>query len=108
MEKQNFNFKTFTQHLKKFFNNLGRVAVIFTAMASGYATSEIYHRYEMTLKTHKMQTAKTAKETKVYVNDNELMLMDIKSGSYQLYSKDIMDIIFTQRANQIYNAQKGK
>jgi hypothetical protein len=109
MEKQNFNFKTFTEHLKKFFSNLGRVAVIVTAMASGYATSEIYHRYEMTLKTHKMQTAKTGEETKVYLSgDNELMLMDIKSGAYQLYDKGVMDIIFNLRANQIYNAQKSK
>lgn len=108
MEKHNFNFKSFSENLKKFFNNLGKVAIIFTAMACGYATSEIYHRYDMTLKTHKMQIAKTADETKVYVNDNELMLMDIKSGSYQLYSKDVMDIIFTQRANQIYNSQKSK
>ena len=58
MEKYNFNFKTFTENLKKFFNNLGKVAIIFTAMASGYAASEIYHRYETTLKTHKMQNTK--------------------------------------------------
>jgi predicted phosphoadenosine phosphosulfate sulfurtransferase len=109
MEKYNFNFKTFMENFKKFFNNLGKVAVIVTAMASGYATSEIYHRYEMTLKTHKMQTAKTEVETKVYLSgDNELMLMDIKSGSYQLYNKGVMDIIFNLRANQIYNAQKSK
>jgi predicted phosphoadenosine phosphosulfate sulfurtransferase len=109
MEKYNFNFKTFMENFKKFFSNLGKVAVIVTAMASGYATSEIYHRYEMTLKTHKMQTAKTEVETKVYLSgDNELMLMDIKSGSYQLYNKGVMDIIFNLRANQIYNAQKSK
>ena len=108
MEKYNFNFKNFADNFKKLFSNLGKIVVIVTAMATGYATSEIYHRYEVTLKTHKMQIAKTAEETKVYVNDNELMLMDIKSGSYQLYSKDVMDIIFTQRANQIYNSQKSK
>ena len=109
MEKYNFNFKTFTENLKKFFNNLGKVAIIFTAMASGYATSEIYHRYETTLKTHKMQTAKTGEETKVYLSgDNELMLMDIKSGSYQLYDRGVIDIIFNLRANQIYNSQKSK
>ena len=109
MEKYNFNFKTFMENFKKFFNNLGKVAVIVTAMASGYATSEIYHRYEMTLKTHKMQTAKTEVETKVYLSgDNELMLMDIKSGSYQLYNKGVMDIIFNLRDNQIYNSQKSK
>ena len=109
MEKYNFNFKSFSENLKKFFNNLGKVAIIFTAMACGYATSEIYHRYDMTLKTHKMQIAKTGGETKVYLSgDNELMLMDIKTGSYQLYDKNVMDIIFNLRANQIYNAQKSK
>ena len=56
-----------------------------------------------------MQTAKTGGETKVYLSgDNELMLMDIKTGSYQLYDKNVMDIIFNLRANQIYNAQKSK
>ena len=107
MEK--INFKNFVENAKKFFNNLGKVAVIVTAMASGYAASEIYHRYESGVKTNKMQKAKTAEEVKDYINDNELMLMDVKSGAYQLYDKEITNIIFGLRANHLYNnAQTSK
>ena len=106
MEK--INFKSVAEGFKKFFNNLGKVAIIVTAMASGYAASEIYHRYEMSVKTHKMQEPKTAADIKVYMNDNELMLMDIKTGSYQLYDKEVTNLIFNLRANQFYSAQKTK
>lgn len=106
---EKFSLKIFTEGFKKFFNNLGRLAVIITAAASGYAASEIYHRYETGVKATKMQKPKTAQEVKVYINDNELMLMDIKTGTYQLYDKEVTNVIFGLKANHLYNsAQNGK
>lgn len=106
MEK--INFKSIGEKLGKFFSSLGKVAIIVTAMASGYAASEIYHRYQIGIKTHKMQEPKTSNDIKVYMNQNELMLMDIKTGSYQLYDKEVTNLIFNLRANQFYNAQSSK
>jgi hypothetical protein len=110
MEKYNFNFKAFTENLKKFFSNLGKVAIIFTAMASGYATSEIYHRYEMTLKTHKMQAVKTLeKDVSVAMNEkSELIFMDRTSGTYQMFDAQVGQEVFNLYASKIYNAQKSK
>jgi predicted phosphoadenosine phosphosulfate sulfurtransferase len=108
MEKYNFNFKTFTENFKKFFNNLGKVAVIVTAMASGYAASEIYHRYEMTLNNRKMFSVKSKDFTKVWANDKEVLILDTKTGTTQIFEMGVFDPIFNFRVNQIYNDQKSK
>lgn len=104
---ENINIKKIVERLNKFFNNLGKVAIIITAAVSGFAASEIYSRYEKEVKTHRMQEAKKASEIKIYLNDSELMIMDKKTGFYQLYERNVADLIFAIRANQIYNSQKN-
>jgi hypothetical protein len=107
MEKM--NFKKFAENVKKFFNNLGKVAVIVIAMASGYAASEIYHRYESGIKSNKMQAVRSGERTSVAINERgELMIISRSSGNYQIYGKDVMDMIFGLRAQQIYQDQKTK
>jgi hypothetical protein len=107
MEK--INFKSIAEKLGKFFSSLGKVAIIVTAMASGYAASEIYHRYESGIKTNKMQDVRTGEKTSVAINERgELMVINRSSGSYQIYGKDVMDMIFSLRAQQIYQDQKTK
>ena len=107
MEK--INFKNLAENVKKFFNNLGKVAVIVTAMASGYAASEIYHRYESGVKSNKMQDVRNGEKTSVAINERgELMIINRSTGNYQIYGKDVMDMIFGLRAEQIYHDQKSK
>jgi hypothetical protein len=102
-----FNLKEFTLAIKKFFNNLGKVAVIIIAMACGYAASEIYHRYEASIKAHKMQEAKTIQETSAAINERgELMVIDRKSGTYQIYDSQVGRTIFDLYAKEIYYKQK--
>lgn len=106
MEK--INFKNLAENVKKFFNNLGKVAIIVTAMASGYAASEIYHRYESGVKSNKMQDVRDGDKTSVAINERgELMIINRSSGNYQIYGKDVMDMIFGLRAQQIYQNQKN-
>ena len=107
MEK--INFKNLAENVKKFFNNLGKVAVIVTAMASGYAASEIYHRYESGVKSNKMQDVRNGEKTSVAINERgELMIINRSTGNYRIYGKDVMDMIFGLRAEQIYHDQKSK
>lgn len=104
-----FKLKDYFEVIKRFFNNLGKVAIIVIAMACGYAASEIYHRYEDGVKAHKMQKTRSANEVKVFINGNEMAIMDIKTGTYHLYDKSVVDIIFGLRANYLYNSsQKSK
>lgn len=88
MEKPKINFKEITESFKKFFSNLGKVAVILTAIASGYAASEIYHRYEMSVSVQKMQTPREGEEISAFANGDVLIIMDNKSGRYTSYTKD--------------------
>jgi predicted phosphoadenosine phosphosulfate sulfurtransferase len=108
MEKYNFNLKDFTERFKKFFSNLGKVAIIVTAMASGYAASEIYHRYETTVSNRKMFMVRSKEFTKVWANDKEVLILDTKTGTTQIFEMGVFDPIFNFRVNQIYNDQKSK
>lgn len=102
-----FNFKEFTLGVKKFFSNLGKVAVIIIAMACGYAASEIYHRYEISVRAHKMQEAKTIGQTSAAVNERgELMIIDRQFGTYQIYDSKVGKTIFDLYAKEIYFQQK--
>jgi len=107
MDTQKFNFKNFAETFKRFFSNLGKVAAILTAIASGYAASEIYHRYDSTVKAHKMQDAKTSKETSVAINERgELMVIDRGSGTYQMFDNQVGQTIFNLYASKIYLERK--
>jgi hypothetical protein len=102
-----FKIKDFTENVKKFFNNVGKIAVIVIAMACGYAASEIYHRYDASIKAHKMQEPKTVKETSAAINERgELMVIDRKYGTYQIYDGEVGRLIFELYASKIYYQQK--
>lgn len=109
MEFKELNLKEFAQVIKRFFNNLGKVAIIIIAMACGYAASEIYHRYEDSVKAHKMQEAKTIQETSAAANERgELMIIDRNSGTYKIYDPNVFKTIFELYANKIYHEQRTK
>lgn len=109
MEKPRINFKELTESFKKFFSNLGKVAVILTAIASGYAASEIYHRYEMSVSVQRMQTPREGEEISAFANGEVLIIMDNKSGRYTSYTKDaaieISDVVIK---NHILNNKSSK
>lgn len=107
MEFKKFDLSELTQGIKKFFNNLGKVAVIIIAMACGYAASEIYHRYEAGVRAYKMQEAQSIQQTSAAVNERgELMIIDRKSGTYKIYDSQVGKTIFDLYAKEIYYKQK--
>jgi hypothetical protein len=102
------DWKNLIDEFKKFFKNLGKVVIIITAIASGYAASEIYHRYERGIIAHKMQEPKTIKETSAAINERgELVIFDRRYGTYQIYSDSVGKVIFNLYATKIYYTQKG-
>jgi hypothetical protein len=108
MENYNQKIKNFAEGFKKFFSNLGKVAIIVTAMASGYATSEIYHRYTTSVKAHQMQEPRKSAETSAAINERgELMIIDRKTGTYQVFDNEVGKVIFDLYASKIYYTQNG-
>jgi hypothetical protein len=102
-----FKVKDYFEVVKRFFNNLGKVAIIVIAMACGYAASEIYHRYEDGVKANKMQEPKTIKETSAAINERgELMIIDRSNGTYQIFDGEVGRTIFSLYAKEIYYKQK--
>lgn len=102
-----FKVKDYFEVVKRFFNNLGKVAIIVIAMACGYAASEIYHRYEDGVKANKMQEPKTIKETSAAINERgELMVIDRSNGTYQIFDGEVGRTIFNLYAKEIYYKQK--
>ena len=110
MKRPNINFSEFTESFKRFFSNLGKVAVILTAIASGYSASEIYHRYEMSVSVQKMQTPKGNGEISSFANGEVLIIMDNKSGRYTSYTKEaaiqISEVVIKNHI--MNNNQNGK
>jgi len=109
MEKPKINFKELAESFKKFFSNLGKVVVILTSIASGYAAAEIYHRYQMSISVQKMQTPREGEEISAFANNEVLIIMDSKSGRYTSYTKDAaIEISNVVIKNHILNNKSSK
>jgi hypothetical protein len=109
MERPKINFKKLAESFKIFFSNLGKVVVILTSIASGYAASEIYHKYEMSMTVQKMQTPRGGEEISAFANDEVLIIMDSKSGRYTSYTKDAaIEISNVVIRNHILNNRSDK
>jgi hypothetical protein len=82
-----------------------RVIFILVALASGYAISELHHRYkESNSKEAKppMETRKPS-EISVAINErNELMIIDRRNGEYEIYGDSTGIQIFNLYANKLY------
>ena len=109
MEKPKINFREITESFKKFFSNLGKVVIILTSVASGYAAAEIYHRYEMSVSVQKMQTPREGEQISAFANNEVLIIMDSKSGRYTSYTKDAaIEISNVVIRNHILNNNTSK
>lgn len=82
-----------------------RIFLVVLSVASGYAISEIHHRY----KESQIQEAgspmvtRTSSEISVAINErNELMLIDRRNGKYEIYQDSTGMQIFNLYANKLY------
>lgn len=100
-KKENDNMKT----PKNYFKTLIKIIIVIMAFTFGYVTNEIISLYnknvEITTKT--LPSTKTSDDIQVSINDRgELLLIDTKTGKYEIYSNEIREIIFRISAVDIY------
>ena len=87
----------------KFISHLSKVAIIIAAMFVGFSSGEIYHNYQMRMKSQEMQKTRDAKSTSVAVNERgELMIIDRKTGTYQVFSDSVGRMVFDIYATRMY------
>lgn len=102
--------ETFQQYLGKvssFFHNLGKIAIIAIAVGAGYGVCEVVHYIDMQSKVKHMQATKTIQETSIAINErNELMVINRKDGSYEIYQDSVGKSIFLLYAAQNYTQKQ--
>jgi hypothetical protein len=87
----------------KFLSTVSKVAIIVVAMGTGFAAGSLYSRYTNNVNGQKMQETHTQDETSVAINERgEIMLVDRKTGTYQMYSDTVGKMIFDLYASKIY------
>jgi archaellum component FlaG (FlaF/FlaG flagellin family) len=93
MEKQQILEKALDASKK-----IGTILLFCIAVALGYSVCEIYHY----TKNKSTQDAKSIDQVSVAINESgELMLIDRKSGEYEIYQDSIGEAIFNLYANKI-------
>jgi len=103
--KDSITRSNFISKFRRSILNAMRILLVVLAVASGYAISEIHHRYkESQVKEDgsPMMTRKSS-EISVAINErNELMLIDRRNGKYEIYQDSTGMQIFNLYANKLY------
>lgn len=103
----NETFKNWKEKAAKFFSTISKIAVILISMTVGFVISELYRSYtkketQVTV-VEKIPTTRTQKETSVAINERgEIIIMDRKDGSYQIYSDSVGLMVFNHYASKMY------
>ncbi len=77
-------------------------------MSIGFIASQLYHRYKESTKVD-IQEIQTSKQIfTAFGEKGELLLINRKTGAYNMYSDEIVKIIFNHQASVMYNTSKEK
>lgn len=82
-------------------------AVIIVAIGIGFEISEAWHYYQEKTKASSMQNSRKLPDTSVAINERqELMVINRKDGSYQIFQDSVGRMIFNLYASKIYTEIK--
>lgn len=97
------NLKIYWEKAVKLFSHASKVAVISIAMFVGFSFGEIYHNYQEKMKSQELQQTKGSDVTSIAINERgEVMIVDRKTGAYQVFSDDVGRMIFDIYAAKMY------
>jgi|694.fasta_scaffold05256_28 hypothetical protein len=108
-EQKRINWNEARNKALDFFKASIKVIFILVAIASGYAISEIHHRYseKNSQKEGAPMETRNSSEISVAINErNELMIIDRRNGEYEIYQDSTGIQIFNLYANKMYNDNK--
>jgi len=105
------NMENLKEKTTKFFSSVSKVAIIATALFLGAVGRDIFVKVttepEPAGAQFIFQEPRTIGETSIAVNERgELMIIDRKEGSYQLYQDSVGQVIFNMYAARIYSDRK--
>lgn len=98
--------------LSEFLRTSSKVALILAALIIGALLHDIYLRItspRIQETPLKFKNLKTIEETSIAINERgELMIIDRKTGVYQLYQDSVGKTIFNMYAGRIYTSKNNQ
>lgn len=90
---------------KTLFNHVGKITIILTALIVGFIAGELYHRANQKSEEKlpmDLKTVHNLNETSVAINErNELLVIDRKTGTYEIYEDAVGKVILRLYASQM-------
>lgn len=93
------------EKVKHAFTHAGKIAIILSALIVGFVCGEFYHRTSE--KTEEklpmdLKTVHNLEHTSVAINErNELLVIDRKTGTYEIYEDSVGKVILRLYASQM-------
>ena len=107
MQIQNETIKQVLEKTKQFLATLSKVAIIVIALATGFAAGNLYYRYSTSIQAKDMQRTRTQAETSAAINERgEIMIVNRRTGTYDVYSDSVGQMIFDLYASRMYYSTK--
>jgi hypothetical protein len=108
IEITSIQLSSFKEKFKSLIKNVFSIALIIASMSIGFIASQLYHRYKESTKVD-IQEIQTSKQIfTAFGEKGELLLINRKTGAYNMYSDEIVKIIFNHQASVMYNTSKEK
>lgn len=104
----NEKLKAQWEKVTNFLNTASKVAIVLIAIAAGFSGGNLYSKYKTTLEASTMQKAHDQGSTSVAINERgEVMIIDRKTGTYELYTDTVGKMIFDIYASKMYYKNKA-
>ena len=103
----NEKFQVFKEKASKFFSTISKVIVILLSMTIGFMLGsflEMQKKKEPSVQTkQEIPITHNQQETSVAINERgEIIIMNRKDGSYEIYSDSVGQMIFNHYASRMY------
>jgi hypothetical protein len=105
------NKQVIVEKLQKFFGAAGKTVVIVSAMLVGFGISEALNSYKKNREKEVsvMPPTRSIEHTSIAANERgELLIIDRKSGKFDIYSDSIGTAIFNLYAGRMYANMNSK
>jgi len=107
MENQVSKFRIDWSKVVSTLKKVGSYTIILLALSSGFFLGRVSH--EILPKVETKPTVKQASEISIAINEsNQMMVIDKKTGKYDMFADSVGITIFRMYAGKIYQEQAGK
>lgn len=95
------------ERFNKILSTMSKIAIVAIAMIMGFVAGNLYEKFNTSLKNRAMQKAHTVSEISVALNERgEMMMVNRRDGSYEIYEDSVGLMIFNLYASKIYYETK--